>query len=125
MKTFVTLLTILLAMVFVVPAFAGEEPYKAAVWYDDAIPYFHISPKVHQFTHENTNYYEDCEDVLDPFNPNVDPDKCEIEDGVAICPSKCREGWDSKRAADQPEICCAFKGENFPKPVGSTDLELI
>jgi len=109
MKTFVSLLAILLAMVFVVPAFAGEEPYKAAVWNDNHIPYFHISPKVYQFTHPNTAYYDDCKDVLDPFDPRVDPDKCEIDDGVAICPSKCQEGFNSKTAAFQPEVCCAQK----------------
>src|SRR3972149_6636348 len=111
MKTFVTLLTILLAMVFVVPAFAGEEPYKAAVWNDNRIPYFHISPKVYQFTHDNTAYYDGCEDVLDPFDPkcDVNNENCEIDDGVCICPSKCSEGFNSKTAAFQPEVCCAQK----------------
>jgi hypothetical protein len=106
-------------MVFVVPAFAGEEPYKAAVWNDDAIPYFHISPKVYQFTHGNTAYYEDCEDVLSPFDPRVDPDKCDIEDGVAICPSKCKEKFDSKKVADQPEVCCAAQ---LPMPAAETPV---
>jgi hypothetical protein len=123
MKTFVTLLAVVLAIVFVVPAFAGEEPYKAAVWNDDAIPYFHISPKVWQFTHSNTAYYDNCQDVLDPFDPNCDINhrNCKIDEGVCICPSKCSEGFNSKTAANQPEVCCAFKGDNFrtltPVPV--------
>jgi hypothetical protein len=106
MKTFVTLLAIILAMVFVVPAFAGEEPYKAVVKEDCEIPAFYISPKVFQFTHGETSYYKYCEDVLDPFDPRVDPKRCDIEDGVAICPSKCKEGFNSKTAENQPEVCC-------------------
>jgi hypothetical protein len=102
------LLTILLAMVFVVPAFAGEEPYKAAVKEDCEIPGFYISPKLFQFTHGETDYYKYCEDILDPFDPRVDPKKCEIDDGVAICKSKCREGFNSKTVENQPEVCCTY-----------------
>jgi hypothetical protein len=77
------------------------------------IPYFHISPKVYQFTHGDTAYYDDCKDVLDPFDPNCDVNNrnCKIDDGVCICPSKCSEGFNSKTAADDPEVCCAFKGK--------------
>jgi hypothetical protein len=107
MKTFVTLLTILLAMVFVVPAFAGEEPYKAAVWNDNAIPYFHISPKVYQFTHDNTAYYDDCEDVLFVPDPRINSD-CEPFGSGFLCPSACTESFKYQASAvDQPEVCCA------------------
>jgi len=107
MKTFVTLLTILLAMVFVVPAFAGEEPYKAAVWNDNRIPYFHISPKVYQFTHDNTAYYDDCEDVLFVPDPRINSD-CEPFGSGFLCPSACQERFKYKASGvDQPEVCCA------------------
>ena len=107
MKTFVTLLTILLAMVFVVPAFAGEEPYKAAVWNDNAIPYFHISPKVYQFTHGNTAYYEGCEDVLFPPDPRITSD-CSDFGSAFLCPSACSESFKYQASGvDQPEVCCA------------------
>jgi len=107
MKTFVTLLTILLAMVFVVPAFAGEEPYKAAVWNDNAIPYFHISPKIHQFTHDNTAYYDDCQDVLFVPDPRITAD-CEPFGSGFLCPSACQEKFKYQASAvDQPEVCCA------------------
>jgi hypothetical protein len=59
MKTFVTLIAILLAMVFVVPAFAGEEPYKAVVWDDYDLGQdepFYISAKEAQFLHSGTAY---------------------------------------------------------------------
>src|SRR4030043_729595 len=106
MKTFVTLLTILLAMVFVVPAFAGEEPYKAAVWNDNAIPSFHISPKIHQFTHDNTAYYEGCTDVLFPPDPRINSD-CVIFGGAFLCPSHCSESFKYQASGvDQPEVCC-------------------
>src|SRR3990172_9931993 len=106
MKTFVTLLTILLAMVFVVPAFAGEEPYKAAVWNDNAIPYFHISPKVYQFTHGNTAYYEGCYDVLFVPDPRITSD-CQPFGSGFLCPSACRESFKYQASGvDQPEVCC-------------------
>jgi hypothetical protein len=125
MKTFVTLLTILLAMVFVVPAFAGEEPYKSSVWNDWSIPSFHISPKVKQFTHfeHNTNYYGGCDDVLFPPDPRIDSD-CEPFGAAFLCPSACRESFKATASAvDQPEVCCAQK---FAIPVSETtppDLE--
>jgi hypothetical protein len=94
-------------MVFVVPAFAGEEPYKAAVWNDDAIPYFHISPKVYQFTHGNTAYYEGCDDVLFVPDPRITSD-CEPFGSGFLCPSACTESFKYQASAvDQPEVCCA------------------
>jgi hypothetical protein len=117
MKTFVTLLAIVLAMVFVVPAFAGEEPYKAAVWNDNAIPLFHMSPKMLQFTHPNTAYYEGCDDVLFPPDPRINSD-CEPFGSAFLCPSACSESFKYQASAvDQPEVCCA---ENIA-PAGLSD----
>jgi hypothetical protein len=76
---------------------------------------------VYQFTHGDTAYYDDCKDVLDPFDPNCDINNrnCKIDDGVCICPSKCSEGFNSKTAAFQPEVCCAFKGNELVVPAGT------
>jgi hypothetical protein len=110
MKTFVTLIAILLAMVFVVPAFAGEEPYKAAVWKDKEIPDFHISPKVKQFTHYewNTDYYDDCTDVLFEGDGRITPD-CEPFGNAFECPSACTEHFKSSASSiTAPEVCCSW-----------------
>jgi hypothetical protein len=111
MKTFVTLLTILLAMVFVMPAFAGEEPYKAAVWDDCDIPAFHISPKIAQFTHGDTNYYNGCFELYPLGDPRVDISVCEAVPPLYLsyyCPANCREKFTYQASAvDQPEVCCA------------------
>jgi hypothetical protein len=108
MKILVTFLAVVLAMVFVMPAFAGEEPYKAAVWEDTSIPWFHISPKIHQFTHDFTAYYEGCEDVLFVPNPRIDAD-CTPFGSAFLCPSACSEQFKVGKASalDQPEVCCA------------------
>ena len=116
MKTFVTLLAILLAMVFVVPAFAGEEPYKAAVWEDCQIPAFHISPKVAQFTHGDTNYYNECTEIYPIGDPRVDISVCEPIPPLYLsyyCPANCREKFTYQASAvDQPEVCCAYHNNN-------------
>ena len=87
----------------------AEEPYKAAVEDDRHVPSFYISPKLFQFTHDNTWYYEGCNDILSPFDPRVNPKKCKIDDGIAICPSRCSEGFNSKTVENQPEVCCTSK----------------
>jgi hypothetical protein len=92
------------------PSSSGaEEPYKAAVENDKDVPSFYISPKLSQFTHYDTWYYEGCNDVLSPFDPRVNPKKCKIDGGVAICPSRCSERFDSKTVENQPEVCCTSK----------------
>jgi hypothetical protein len=112
MKTFITLLTILLAMVFVVPAFAGEEPYKAAVWKDSAIPDFHISPKEKQFTHYewDTDYYSGCTDILFAPNSRINSDDCKPFGSAFECPSQCKEYFDPVMvsAINAPEVCCSY-----------------
>jgi hypothetical protein len=106
MKTFVALLTILLAMVFVVPAFAGQEPYKAAVCEDDAPALaFYLSPKVYQFTHADTCYYDNVLYTLCPLPGQIVPSAC-VPDGVCYqCPSLCQESFDSKTGVTEPELC--------------------
>jgi hypothetical protein len=108
MKTFVTLLAILLAMAFVMPAFAGEEPYKAAVWNDWAIPDFHMSAKLKQFTHyeRDTAYYDGCTDVLFAPDPRITSD-CETFGNAFLCPSACSEQFKAKTPQSQPEVCCS------------------
>jgi hypothetical protein len=87
----------------------AEEPYKAAVENDKDVPPFYISPKLFQFTHYDTWYYEGCNDVLSPLDPRVNLQKCKIDGGVAICPSRCSERFDSKTVENQPEVCCTSK----------------
>jgi hypothetical protein len=95
MKTFVTLLVLVVAVVFVVPAFAGQEPYKAVVW-DDSDLYqdepFYISPKAAQFLHPDTAYC--CEDFIHPAQPQ--PEVCCkslvcVTPGPTTPPSQCTE----------------------------------
>src|SRR4030042_6016658 len=109
MKIFVALLTILVAMILVVPAFAGQEPYKAAVCEDraPALGRFYLSPKVYQFTHADTCYYDNVLYTLCPLPGQIVPSAC-VPDGVCYqCPSLCQESFDSKPGATEPELCLA------------------
>jgi len=107
MKTFVALLTILVAMIIVVPAFAGQEPYKAAVCEDraPALERFYLSPKVYQFTHADTCYYDNVLYTLCPVPGQIIPKGC-VANGVCFdCPSKCKETFKSKTGVTEPEMC--------------------
>jgi hypothetical protein len=118
MKTFVTLLAILLAMVFVVPAFAGEEPYKASVWEDNYIPNFYISPKEKQFTHCDTDYYDGCTEARAIDDPRgIDPSSCEPWGTGYLCKSACQEAFKYQASAtvDQ-EVCCTDCTVNPDQP---------
>ena len=120
MKIFVALLTILVAMIIVVPAFAGQEPYKAAVCEDraPALGRFYLSPKVYQFTHADTCYYDNVLYTLCPLPGQIVPSAC-VPDGVCYqCPSKCKETFKSKTGANEPELCCVKN--NFDE-TGSTE----
>ncbi len=107
MKFYIMLLTIVITMILIAPAFAGEEPYKAAVYEDSEIPPFYISPKLAQFTHPETFYYGHCYYYFcNPTGP-VDPEVCVPLDGNCfICSSKCQERFSSKIAPISPEVCC-------------------
>src|SRR4030043_1243150 len=124
MKTFVALLTILVAMILVVPAFAGQEPYKAAVCEDraPALGRFYLSPKVFQFTHPDTCYYDNELYTLCPLPGQIVPSAC-VPDGVCYqCPSKCKETFKSKTGANEPELCCVKN--NFDE-TGSTETNRL
>ncbi len=107
MKPFVALLTILVALILVVPAFAGQEPYKAAVCEDDASELaFYLSPKVYQFTHPDTCYYDNSKYIV------CDPAQVKYPDCVPfgtcyLCSSRCKETFKSKTGVTEPELCCA------------------
>ena len=105
MKTFVALLTILVAMILVVPAFAGQEPYKAAVCEDQTPALaWHLGPKVFQFTHKDTCYYDNSLFfVCDPAQ--VSYPECRPFGTCYLCTSLCKEYFDSKTGATQPELC--------------------
>src|SRR4030042_2590615 len=108
MKIFVALLTILVAMILVLPAVAGQEPYKAAVCEDQCPALaWHLSPKVFQFTHPDTFYYDNVLYTLCPLPGQIVPSAC-VPDGTCYqCPSKCKETFKSKTGANEPELCCA------------------
>ena len=99
MKFYITLLMLIVVMILVAPAFAGEEPYKAAVYEDSEIPPFYISPRLAQFTYPETFYYDHCYYYFcNPTGP-VDPEVCVPLDGNCfICSSKCEERFSSKTA---------------------------
>src|SRR4030042_3154742 len=105
MKTFVALLTILVAMILVVPAFAGQEPYKAAVCEDQTPALaWHLGPKVFQFTHKDTCYYDNSLFfVCDPAQ--VSYPECRPFGTCYLCTSLCKEYFDSKTGANEPELC--------------------
>jgi hypothetical protein len=107
MKFYITLLMLVVVMIIAAPAFAGEEPYKAAVYEDSEIPPFYISPKLAQFTYPETFYYGHCYYYFcNPTGP-VDPKVCVPLDGNCfICSSKCEERFRSKTAPIFPEVCC-------------------
>jgi hypothetical protein len=118
MKTFVTLLAILLAMAFVMPAFAGEEPYKAAVWEDCKMDPFYISPKELQFAHGATAYYEGCTEARAIDDPRgIDPYICEPWGTGYLCDSACQEDFTYQASAlvDQ-EVCCTA---DYAQPAGA------
>jgi hypothetical protein len=107
MKSYITFIVLVGVMILAAPAFAGEEPYKAAVYEDSEIPPFYISPKLAQFTHPETFYYGHCYFYFcNPTGP-VDPEVCVPLDGNCfICSSKCKERFSSKTAPISPEVCC-------------------
>jgi len=107
MKSYMTFIVLVVVMILAAPAFAGEEPYKAAVYEDNEIPSFYISPKLAQFTHPETFYYGHCYYYFcNPTGP-VDPEVCVPLDGNCfICSSKCQERFSSKTAPISPEVCC-------------------
>jgi hypothetical protein len=107
MKSYITLLVLAVVMILAVPAFAGEGPYKAAVYEDSEIPFFYISPKLSQFTNPETFYYGHCYYYFcNPSGP-VDPEVCVPLDGNCfICSSRCKERFSSKTAPISPEVCC-------------------
>jgi hypothetical protein len=107
MKFYITLFALIITMIIVAPAFAGEKPYNAAVYEDSEIPSFYISQKLAQFTHPETFYYGHCYYYFcNPIGP-VDPKFCVPLDGNCfICSSKCQERFSSKTAPIFPEVCC-------------------
>jgi hypothetical protein len=107
MKFYITLLVMIVVMILIAPAFAGEEPYNAAVYEDSEIPPFYISQKLAQFTHPETFYYGHCYYYFcNPTGP-VDPEVCVPLDGNCfICSSKCQERFSSNIAPIFPEVCC-------------------
>jgi len=108
MKFYITLLALIITMILVAPAFAGEEPFKAAVYEDSEIPPFYISPKLAQFTYPETFYYGHCYYYICPGDGiPVDPKVCTPLGGSCfMCPSKCQERFSSKTAPIFPEVCC-------------------
>jgi hypothetical protein len=106
MKTFIALLTILVAMTLVVPAFAGQEPYKAAVCEDQTASLaWHLGPKVFQFTHADTCYYDTPYQFL-VCDPNqVSFPECTPYGTCYLCTSLCKEYFDSKTGLTEPELC--------------------
>jgi hypothetical protein len=105
MKTYVTLLVLLVTMIMAVPVFAGEEPYVAVINEDTNFPGYYISGIMQRFLHEYTNYYSGCLDILLPGDPRINP-SCEIYPAYFICPSACTEKFRTKTAITQPEVCC-------------------
>src|SRR3989304_10528516 len=109
MKSYITFLVLVVVMIIIAPAFAGEEPYKAAVYEDSEIPPFYISPKLAQFTHPETFYYGHCYYYIHPEDGiPIDPKVCYLPEGSEyfLCPSKCQERFSSKTAPIFPEVCC-------------------
>jgi hypothetical protein len=106
MKIFVAMLTVLVAITLVVPAFAGQEPYKAAVCEDrTAETLWHVGNKVWQFTHLDTCYYDNELYTLCPVPGQIIPSAC-VPNGVCFdCPSKCKETFKSKTGVTEPELC--------------------
>jgi hypothetical protein len=88
------------------PSIGGEEPFKAAVFDDSDFPEFYISKKLNQFTHPNTYYYARCTDVLFKGDPRITVPPCTPVGNAFECPSACMEGFKSKTAENQPEVCC-------------------
>jgi hypothetical protein len=119
MKIFVALLTILVALILVVPAFAGQQPYKAAVCEDQTASLaWHLGPKVYQFTHADTCYYDTPYQFL-VCDPNkVSFPECRPYGTCYLCTSLCKEYFDSKTGATEPELCCVKN--NFDE-TGSTE----
>src|SRR4030065_2844125 len=107
MKFYITLLMLVVVMILVAPAFAGEEPYKAAVYEDSEIPPFYISPKLAQFTDPETFYYGHCYYYISPEDGiPIDPKVCMLDGFYFLCPSKCKERFSSKTVPIFPEVCC-------------------
>jgi hypothetical protein len=116
MKSYITLLVLALIMILAVPAFAGEEPYKATVYDDSEIPPFYISPKLAQFTHPETFYYGHCYYFFCNTPGPVDPEVCMWlpESSCFMCSSKCKERFSSKIAPIYPEVCCEKDSSECP-----------
>jgi hypothetical protein len=105
MKTLIALLTILVAMILVVPAFAGQEPYKAAVCEDKIAPMaFYLSPKMLQFVLGDTSYYDNSQFIVCPQDHILFPD-CIPYGSCFLCTSLCKETFKSKTGSFQPELC--------------------
>jgi len=105
MKTAVKMFCLLAAMIFIVPAFAGQEPYKALVDEDTDVPGFYISPKLYQFTHPHTSYLnERFVSQTFPTRPELCctpdtraagecPDQHPVLDALTSLTSKGNSGW--------------------------------
>jgi len=107
MKSFITIVCLLAAVVFVVPAFAGEEPYKAVVDEDANTPVFYISPKLDQFLHIDTDYLNErfvtqtvrsepevcCTQATRAAIPPLCPDQIAGTDALTSLTSAGNSGW--------------------------------
>src|SRR4030042_6166382 len=125
MKFYITLLMLVVVMILVAPAFAGEEPFAASVYEDSEIPPFYISPKLAQFTHPDTFYYGHCYYYFcNPPGP-VDPEVCVWLpwSGCFLCSSKCQERFSSKTAPISPEVCCEKDTRECPE-VGNSRIPM-
>jgi len=108
MKFYVTLFALMVVMILVTAALAGEEPYKAVAGYDndDIVKNFYISAKLAPFLHPDTDYFNNqCSSaIICPPDPiGLD---CQPYGSCFLCPSECREIFKSDHAINQPEVCC-------------------
>lgn len=102
------LITLVVALSFVAPAFAGEDPYIAIVGNDNAYKPWYVSPKYQQFMYDQEAWgVPICDGTFPPAYSAAYRERF-----GAGC-----EQWRSQTPQNAPEVCY-FNPAGFPPPTG-------